>query len=254
MSALLEVGAIGVRFGGVQALGGVDLRVAQGTVHGLIGPNGAGKTTLLNCIGRVIEPSEGSLKFMGQDLRARSAHDLAGMGIARTFQNLALMDETTVLDNVRAGIRPQGGFTIHDFLPTRRRALMEDQEQQKALAALTQLGLQALAHEPVRSLPYGHRKSVEIARALCADPRLLMLDEPTAGLNAVEMTQLGEAVRRMRDQLGLTVLLITHHIEFLLEVADRVTVLDLGRVIADGLPDLVHTDARVQGAYLGSDE
>jgi branched-chain amino acid transport system ATP-binding protein len=254
MSALLEVHGIGVRFGGVQALGGVDMQVAEGTVHGLIGPNGAGKTTLLNCIGRVIEPSEGRLAFEGRNLRARAAHDLAGMGIARTFQNLALMDEATVLDNVLAGMRPNGAFTIHDFLPTTRRFALAEQDRQRAWDALAQLDLQSLANDTVRSLPYGHRKSVEIARALCASPRLLMLDEPTAGLNSAEMEQLGAAVRRMRDQLGLTVLLITHHIEFLLDVADRVTVLDLGRVIADGLPGLVHTDQRVQAAYLGSDE
>jgi branched-chain amino acid transport system ATP-binding protein len=254
VTALLEVSDITVRFGGVRALDGVHMQVAEGSVHGLIGPNGAGKTTLLNCIGRVIEPSGGSLAFGGHDLRARPAHDLAALGIARTFQNLALMDDATVLDNVLVGLRRPGGFTLHDFLPTPRRFALEAEDRATALAALAQVNLQQYAHDRIGSLPYGFRKSIEIARALCARPRLLMLDEPTAGLNPTEMEQLGVAVRRMREALGLTVLLITHHIEFLVDVADRVTVLDLGGVIADGTPSLVHTDARVRAAYLGADE
>jgi len=254
MTALLEVRGVAVRFGGVHALDGVDMQVTEGTVHGLIGPNGAGKTTLLNCIGRVIEPSGGALAFSRQDLGARPAHDLARLGIARTFQNLALMDDGTVLDNVLVGLRRSGGFTLHDFLPTPRRFALEREDRETALDALAQVDLQQYAHDRIGQLPYGFRKSVEIARALCTRPRLLMLDEPTAGLNASEMGQLAAAVRRMRDALGLTVLLITHHIEFLLEVADRVTVLDLGCVIADGAPGLVHTDARVRAAYLGADE
>jgi len=254
MTALLEASDITVRFGGVRALSGVGLQVAEGSVHGLIGPNGAGKTTLLNCIGRVIEPAEGRLAFAGEDLRARPTHDLARLGIARTFQNLALMDDATVLDNVLVGMRRAGGFNLHDFLPTRRRFALAAEDRAAALAALAQVDLQRFANDRIGKLPYGFRKSIEIARALCARPRLLMLDEPTAGLNPTEMEQLAIAVRRMRDTLGLTLLLITHHIEFLLEVADRVTVLDLGCVIADGSPDLVHTDARVRGAYLGADE
>jgi len=254
MTALLEVSEITVRFGGVRALTGVNMQVAEGSVHGLIGPNGAGKTTLLNCIGRVIEPTEGRLVFARDDLRARPTHDLARLGVARTFQNLALMDDRTVLDNVLVGLRRAGGFTLHDFLPTRRRFALEAEDRATALAALAQVDLQQFAHQKIGKLPYGYRKSIEIARALCTRPRLLMLDEPTAGLNPTEMDQLGIAVRRMRETLGLTVLLITHHIEFLLEVADRVTVLDLGCVIADGAPDLVHTDARVRAAYLGADE
>lgn len=254
MTALLEVSGITARFGGVRALDGVRMQVAEGSVHGLIGPNGAGKTTLLNCIGRVIEPTEGRLVFAGQDLRAQPPHALAGLGISRTFQNLALMDEATVLDNVLVGLHHPGGFTLHDFLPTPRRLALEAEGRATALGALAQVDLQQYANDCIGKLPYGFRKSIEIARALCARPRLLMLDEPTAGLNSTEMEQLSIVVRRMRETLGLTVLLITHHIEFLLEVADRVTVLDLGRVIADGTPDLVHIDARVRAAYLGAEE
>jgi ABC-type branched-subunit amino acid transport system ATPase component len=254
VTALLEVSGLAVRFGGVDALQGVDLSVAKGSVHGLIGPNGAGKTTLLNCIGRVIEPVEGSIRFEGRDLLGLPAYALAALGIARTFQNLALVDDATVLDNVLTGRRRREGFGIHDFLPTPARHRLEREDRDTALAALARAGLEGHEEANVKSLPYGFRKSVEIARAMCAAPQLLMLDEPTAGLNASEMADLARTVHRMRESLDLTVLLITHHIEFLLEVADRVTVLDLGRVIADGDPRLLQTDARVRAAYIGTDE
>ena len=253
MSALLDAKGIAVRFGGVAALQGVDLAIAEGSVHGLIGPNGAGKTTLLNCIGRLIRPVEGTLRFDGRDLLARPAHDLAALGIARTFQNLALLDDATVLDNVRVGRHRRGLLRLADFLPTPARGREEAFERAAAMAALDRIGLGHLADATVGSLPYGFRKSIEIARALCAAPRLLMLDEPTAGLHAGEMEQLADIVRRLRDELGVTILLITHNIDFLLRVADRVTVLDLGRVIADGDPTLVRDDARVRDAYVGAD-
>ena len=254
MSPLLDVSGVTVRFGGVQALQDVDLRVAKGSVHGLIGPNGAGKTTLLNCIGRIIEPSAGTLHFDGQDLLSRPVHEVSSLGVARTFQNLALMDEATVLDNVLVGLRRKKGLYLHDFLPTPKRRKLEKEDRATALAALARIGLEAHAESSIKSLPYGIRKSVEIARALCAQPKLLMLDEPTAGLNQIEMERLAADVRRLHAELDVTVLLITHHTEFLLEIADRVTVLDLGRVIADGEPQIVHTDERVRVAYLGAEE
>ena len=255
MTALLDISGLTVRFGGVHALQEVTMQVQEGSIHGLIGPNGAGKTTLLNCIGRVIEPVGGSINFGGVDLISHRAHDLAALGIARTFQNLALIESATALDNVRIGLLRAGGmFSLHDFLPTGARARKEREDAAAALDALARLGLQEHAATVVAALPYGIRKSTEIARALCARPRMLLLDEPTAGLNAREMDDLAAVIRKLRSEMGITVLLITHHIEFLLDIADRVTVLDLGRVIADGLPQLVHTDDRVRAAYLGTDE
>lgn len=255
MTALLDVSGLTVRFGGVHALQGVSMQVEEGSIHGLIGPNGAGKTTLLNCIGRVIEPVGGSINFGGADLISHRAHGLASLGIARTFQNLALIESATALDNVRVGLLRTGGMLrFHDFLPTGARARKEHEDAAAALDALARLGLQEYAATVVAALPYGIRKSTEIARALCARPRMLLLDEPTAGLNAREMDGLAAVIRKLRSEMGITVLLITHHIEFLLDIADRVTVLDLGRVIADGLPQLVHTDDRVRSAYLGTDE
>ena len=255
MTALLDISGLTVRFGGVHALQDVAMQVEEGSIHGLIGPNGAGKTTLLNCIGRVIKPVGGSINFGGTDLLSRHAHDLASLGVARTFQNLALIESATALDNVRVGLQRAGGmFRLHDFLPTGARARKEREDAAAALDALARLGLQEYAATVVAAMPYGIRKSTEIARALCARPRMLLLDEPTAGLNAREMSGLAAAIRKLRSELGITVLLITHHIEFLLDIADRVTVLDLGRVIADGLPQLVHTDDRVRTAYLGTDD
>ncbi|MBE0592578.1 MAG: ABC transporter ATP-binding protein [Gemmatimonadales bacterium] len=253
--SLLEIHGLSLRFGGVRALQDVEMEVDGGTIHGLIGPNGAGKTTLLNCIGRVIRPQEGRIRFDGVDLLDRATHELAGLGIARTFQNLALMNERSVLDNVMVGLPEQSrGFDMSAFLPTYGRAAKERASRARAHDALALLELDGHAEKPVRGLPYGHRKSIEIARALCASPRMLMLDEPTAGLNSAEMDRPAQVVTRLRSELDLTILLITHHIEFLLQVADRVTVLDLGRVLADGAPQIVQTDPEVRAAYLGVDE
>jgi branched-chain amino acid transport system ATP-binding protein len=255
MTVLLDISGLSVRFGGVHALRDVAMQVEEGSIHGLIGPNGAGKTTLLNCIGRVIEPVGGSINFGDADLLSRRAHDLASLGVVRTFQNLALIESATSLDNVRVGLLRAGGMLhLHDFLPTGARARKEREDTAAALESLSRLGLQEYAASVVATLPYGIRKSTEIARALCARPRMLLLDEPTAGLNAREMDDLAAVIRKLRSEMGITVLLITHHIEFLLDIADRVTVLDLGRVIADGLPQLMHTDDRVRSAYLGTDE
>jgi branched-chain amino acid transport system ATP-binding protein len=255
MSALLSVEGLSVHFGGVKALSDVNLHVTDGTIHGLIGPNGAGKTTLLNCIGRVIHPDAGAITLDGASLLARAPHELPALGIARTFQNLALMEDSSVLENVLLGVgQARRQLRLQDFFPTRQRALAAEEDRHIAYTFLERLGLQSQADTRISVLPYGMRKSVEIARALCAGPRLLLLDEPTAGLNSKEMSELADAVHKLRAQLDITILLITHHIEFLLNVAERVTVLDLGSVIAEGTPDLVHTDERVRFAYLGAEE
>ncbi len=250
---LLQVQDLGVTFGGVQALTDVSLSVDTGTVHGLIGGNGAGKTTLLNCVGRAVSPDRGRIVFDGHDLLTLPPHAIASRGITRTFQNLALIEGATVLENVCVGHEP-GAHTARwsDFFPGRRRSLLQTSATHVAMEALSQLGLARHADERIDGLPYGVRKSIEIARALCARPRLLMLDEPTAGLNGREMADLAVALANIRSGSVLTILLITHHLEFLLRVADRVTVLELGRVIAEGPPELVQTDERVRNSYLGT--
>jgi branched-chain amino acid transport system ATP-binding protein len=252
---LLEIRGLGVRFGGVAALSDVDLSVARGSIHGLIGPNGAGKTTLLNCISRLVQPTAGTMRFDGADLVREAPHGIAALGIARTFQNFGLIDHLTVLENVMAGrhARHPGGLLDELLIPWRRNA-QERAERAAAVDALRTAGLEAMGAQVVSSLPYGTRKSVELARAASLGPKLLMLDEPTAGLTHRDMNELRDRLLALRERTGMTMLVITHHIEFLLGVADRVTVLDLGQCIAAGHPSLVKEDPRVIAAYVGTQD
>jgi branched-chain amino acid transport system ATP-binding protein len=251
---LLEVRSIGVKFGGVTALEAVDLSVEDGSIHGLIGPNGAGKTTLLNAICRIVTPQTGTVLYGGRNLLPLSADKLAALGIVRTFQNLVMIEDATVLDNVRIGLHASNGSGILDdliFIP--RRNARERAMTDGALQMLRRLGLQDFQELEVRHLPYGTRKMVELARALAARPRLLLLDEPTAGLNDVEIARLQNTLLTIRSEHQLSILVITHHVEFLIGMADTTTVLDLGRVIASDTPQNVRNDPRVVAAYLGAD-
>lgn len=252
--ALLRIAGLTVRFGGVAALTDVALDVARGSVHGLIGPNGAGKTTLLNCISRLVRPNAGSIAFDGVDLLQAPAHRIAGLGIARTFQNLGLVGELTVLENVMAGTYPSHGASLIDELVlVHRRNRFEQAARDAALQALAATGLSQLAGHRAADLPYGTRKGVELARAIVGNPQLLLLDEPTAGLNAQEMDRLREILQALRRGRDLTILVISHHLEFLLGIVDSVTVLDLGRRIAFGEPSLVKNDPKVIAAYVGEE-
>lgn len=256
MSAvLLDVGGLGVAFGGVRALDGVDLRVAKGSVHGLVGPNGAGKTTLLNCVTRLIQPDAGTIRFDGVDLMACAAHEMAALGISRTFQNFGLIAQLNVLENVMLGWHARHpGTLLDELLRFGRRNRFEREAREQSQQALARAGLADFSQRAVGSLSYGMRKGVELARADVLQPRLLLLDEPTAGLSRAEMQSLAGTIARMRERSGVTVLVITHHIEFLLEVADEVTVLDLGQRIAAGSPTLLRDDPRVVAAYVGTED
>lgn len=253
-SALLVVSDLYKAYGGIVPVNHVDFTIGAGKVHALIGPNGAGKTTLLNLLSGHVAPDGGSIRFLDQELAGQPAHRVASLGIARTFQNLKLFGDLSALDNVLLGAHRhvEASFPAALLgLPASRRA--EAQARADALALLADLGLGERAFEPARSLPYGLQRRLEIARALASRPKLLLLDEPAAGLNPQETHELGDVIKRIQTA-GVTVLLIEHHMDLVMGISQHVLVLDYGALIAEGAPDAIRKNPRVIAAYLGADE
>ncbi len=249
----MRVHKVGVRFGGIVALDDVSFDVARNCIVGLIGPNGAGKTTLFNCVSRLYRCDCGDIVFDGRSLLCVPRHRIAALGIGRTFQNLALFGTMTVLDNVMIGhhCRIRSGF-LSNALRLPRVGRDESAATDKARALVEFLGLKAVAGARVSDLPVGTQKRVELARALASDPTLLLLDEPASGLNHEEVGVLGAVIRDIRDRLGVTILLVEHHMNLVMSISDLVVALDFGRKIAEGTPDEVRAHPAVIQAYLGS--
>jgi len=254
MSALFAAKDISVRFGGIRAVDAVCFEVEQGEIFSIIGPNGAGKTTIFNLISRIYNTTEGELIFAGKDITHAPPHTIAGLGIARTFQNIELFANATLLQNLLIGRHRHstvGYLSQIAFLPSTRRAEIKHREKVEEVIAF--LDLQRYRDSLIANLPYGVRKVVELGRALCTEPKLLLLDEPSSGLNVEETEGMGFWIEDIKKDLGITVIMVEHDMALVSQVSDRVMALNYGKVLAMGTPHEVQTHPEVVRAYIGGD-
>ena len=251
--AMLEVTALGISFGGLRAVDDLTMHIEEGALVGLIGPNGAGKTTVFNMLTGVYRPTDGGIRLAGENLIGKKPHEISRMGVARTFQNIRLFPQLTVLDNVKAGLHgPDYNYTLWESLlhlgSFRRRERAMDE---RALEILKIFDLDSAASWKAGNLPYGKQRKLEIARGLATSPRLLLLDEPAAGMNPQETGELMETIELVRKQFGVTILLIEHDMKLVGGICEYLYVLNFGRLLAEGTPDKVLHDPTVVTAYLG---
>jgi branched-chain amino acid transport system ATP-binding protein len=252
-NSIIEVQNLTVRFGGIVALDNVSFAVPKGVVCGLIGPNGAGKTTCFNCLSGIYRPASGSVHLDGRAITHLPRHEIARLGIGRTFQNLAVFSAMSVRRNILVGAhtRSKGEF-IASMLYMPSVARSESETAERAEHYIERFGLRSVADATVSSLPFGVQKRVELARALASSPSLLLLDEPAAGLNHEEVARLADEILEIRDRDRVSVLLVEHHMNLVMRISDKVVVLDFGKKIGDGLPDQIRENPAVIRAYLGA--
>ncbi len=252
---LLQVNNMTRYFGGLRAVYNYQLEIDKGQLRGLIGPNGAGKTTIFNLITGIYRPTEGEVIFEGKNLVGLQPYDIAAMGICRTFQNLRLWRHITVLDHVKLARYSKLHYgLIGAFLGTARRHKEEAKSEEKAYDLLDMMGISHHADEVVTNLPYGVQRRVEVARALASEPSILLLDEPTAGMNPEELIEMVEIIRRIRDELGLAIFLIEHRMKVIMDLCETIQAIDFGELIAEGTPEEIRNNPRVIDAYLGKEE